>query len=355
VAKKCETVANYSDPVRGPTGWGHPDFNLIQKTAIEESGFERLGEMSNVKLTFGSKQTTGAPPIDPVFEQVIRSKFQFDEGWDFMVAERMCYNLSPEETLMVVQLIGICVGASHCALFASRYAHEIVAIGDAEEPFGRQQLGMPFWPYSYGVGRLVGGILHPSEDGSYCSSQMEGTLKYGVLPCFVEGLEKYAGRGHAALPQGTAKSGRLFGGNKKEIEKWTDKAVHFQMVEAPIAKTADDAKSLMVEKHTPLLICSAWAFKYKGFDTKYGVHLYERDRDDEWHHAMQLVAMFAIKGQWFVAVRNQWGYDAHKGSPEIGIPGGCMVLTFEEFAKWIRGAEVMGIGEIVGLPSNPVV
>lgn len=347
--KKAETVANYKDPAPGPFGWGKEDKNAVQNRIIEQA----TQQLPNVgKIIRSAKEAIGATRIEAVVENALRSKMQFDEGWDFMTAERICQGYGKNETFMATQLIGNCVGDSHVGLILCRISHEILAEGDAEEPLGKGHLGAPFIPYSYGVGRWVGDMLGPG-DGSYCGSQMEGTLKYGFLPCFTEGLEKYAGDGDAALPQGTASANRLFGKSQKEIEKWTDKAVNFKMSEAPKAETADEAKILMVEKFIPLQICSDWAFKYKGFDDRYGVHLYTRDTSDEWSHSMQLVMMFAIKGQWFVTVRNQWGYDSHRGSPEIGIPPGCFVITMEEFARWIKDSETMGIGEIQGMPSNP--
>ncbi len=349
MAKKMDMPANYKDPAPGPFGWGKEKLNASQNRAMEQAS----QQLPNVgKIIVGAKEAVGATPIDPDVEKALRLKMKFDEGWDFMVAERIVQGFSDNETFMARQLIGNCVGDSHCGLILSRISHEILAEGDAEEPLGKLHLGAPFIPYSYGVGRMVGDMLGPG-DGSYCGAQMDGTLQYGFLPCFTEGLDKYAGDGDAALPQGTATANRLFGKSKKEIEKWTDKAVNFKMTEAPKAETADEAKVLLVEKFTPLQICSDWAFRYRTFDEKYGVHLYERDPGDEWSHSMQVVAMFSIKGQWFVVIRNQWGLDAHKGSPEIGIAPGCFTITMEEFADWIRQSETMGIGEIQGFPTNP--
>ena len=108
-------------------------------------------------------------------------------------------------------------------------------------------LAVPFIPYSYGVGRMVGGMLGPG-DGSYCGAQIEGTMKHGFLPCFAEGLDKYAGSGDDDLPQGTSNAGRLFGKSKKEIELWTAKAADFDLVEAPKCESADDAKTLVADK-----------------------------------------------------------------------------------------------------------
>lgn len=334
----------HKDPAPREMGWGRKTHNIAQTMAIEKMTLDK------VPIRCAAKDSVGATSIDPTIEKAIRAKFKFDEGWDFMVAERIVYGLKDDETWMVPQLIGNCVGDSHCGLITARYAHEILAEGDAEEPLGKRMLGSPFIPYSYGVGRMEGDMLGPG-DGSYCGAQMQGTLKYGFLPCFTEGLDRYAGPGDAALPQGTAQANRLFGSSRREIEKWTAKASKFAMKEAPVATNADEAWDLMVNKKIPLQICSGQGFAYWKFDTRYGVHLYRPS--GTWSHSMQLVVAFVIKGQRFRVIRNQWGLDAHKGSPEIGIPGGCMVIAEEDFARWIRDSEVMGIGEIDGLPTNP--
>ncbi len=342
-------VANYIDPPRGPAGWGIEDRNAAQNRIVEQAT-QLNGEVGKIVVT--AKAAVGASTIDPTIEKAIRSRFKFDEGWDFMVPERIVLGFTELETWMARQLIGNCVGDSHCGVLSLRIAHEVVAEGDAEDPLGKGMLGAPFIPYSYGVGRMEGDMLGPG-DGSYCGAQMEGTLKHGFLPCFVEGLSQYTSDGDAALPQGTAAANRLFGRSKSEIEKWTSKATPFKMAEAPKAETGDDAWILVTEKYTPLQICSDWAFKYQRFDDKFQVHMYTRNRSDSWSHSMQVVAMFSIKGQRFVTIRNQWGFDAHRGSPEIGMAPGTFTITFEEFVLWVKQAEVMGIGEIQGMPANP--
>ena len=322
------------------TGWGLPEHSDDQRLVVEGTGLEALPNLC------AATEARGASGMLPSIEEKILAKFQFDSGWDCMVAERMVYGLEDTQTLMVPQNMGNCVGDSHDCLIASRIGHEVLALGEAEEPLGRGMLGIPFIPYSYGVGRMVGNMLGPG-DGSYCSAQIKGTMQYGFLPCFTPGLEEYSG----TLPQASTNVGRLFGKSKREIMKWADKAQQFDLEEAPKVQTADEAYDLIANKQIPLQICSGQGFKYDRFDEKYGVHLYKMS--GRWSHSMQLPTAFTIKGQQFTVIRNQWGINQHKGSPEIGIPGGCMVITIEDFAKWLRKAQCVGIGAIKGLESNP--
>jgi hypothetical protein len=316
-------------------GWGQEILTDSKKLYNEQKSVDTLqretGLVCSVADAVGGTQ--------PKIIEKVKSQFKFDEGWDFMVAERMVYNMTADQTLMVTQNIGNCVGDSHCCDLAARIAHEIV-FGDGDSPLGSGNMGVPFIAFSYGVGRMEGNMLR-GGDGSYCGAQMSGTLKWGFLAADEPGLEVYG-----SLPQGSAASGRLFGRSKAEIMKWTDKAAKLKLTEAPRAKTAQDVVDGITKKFMPFQICSGQGFVYKGFDSKYGVHLYVPG--GRWSHSMQLVAAFAIKGQWFVVIRNQWGQNKHKGSPEIGIAGGCMVITLETLERWMRSSECMAIGEIKG-------
>lgn len=346
---KSSRPTPYSDPDPSPDqfpqGWGDPTLQAAQNQLIEATAQESL------PIIVAAEDAIGASQMIPSVEAAIRKHFRFDgPGWDSMVAERLLYGLAEGETIMVPQNIGNCVGDSHCCLLAGRIAHEIYAIGEAEEPLGMQQLAVPFIPFSYGVGRWVGGMLGPS-DGSYCGAQIEGTMKYGFLPCFVEGLDKYAGSGASGLPQGTAAAGRLFGRSKAEIQKFTDKAIDFDLLEAPQCKTVDDAWTLIVDKKINIQICSGTMPKFWKFDDKYGFPLYRMGTPAS--HSTQINAAFEHKGGRFFVGRNQWGYNAHKGAPEIGVAGGCYVFPSEELAKWLPRAEAIGIGAIKGLEMKP--
>lgn len=328
----------YRDPEPNPElfGWGKKHLQAQQNLVLEARSIEKLNDATGIVCSTVS--STGATQeFAPEMEKLIRSKFKFDKGWDFRVAEQMLY----KALLTFFQNIGNCVGASHAMLIAARIAHEVFAVGDAEDPLGQANLAIPFVPYSYGVGRLVGGMLGPG-DGSYCGAQIEGTMKYGFLPCFIPGLEKYAGSGSDGLPQGTASAGRLFGKSKNEIEKWTDKAAEFKLLEAPKCTSADDLIIGVTEKYIPYQICSGQGFAFSHKD-KNGINVYIPS--GRWSHSMQIVAVFMINGQWYVTVRNQWGPNAHKDGMTFDI-------TIETFAKWVRSAECIGIGSIQGLPSN---
>jgi hypothetical protein len=271
-------------------------------------------------------------------ETAIRGLFKFDDGWSFLEVERLVYG----ENFMMNQNIGNCVGASHCELIGARIAHEILAEGEAEDPLGQGQLAKPFIPYSYGVGRMVGGMLG-GGDGSYCGAQIEGTMKHGFIPCYTPGLP-------GDPPQSSASVGRQFGSSRSTLEKWMPYAKPFDLIEAPQCRSGDDAIKLITQRKIPLQICSGWGFAYWKYDQQYDLELYKPS--GSWSHSMQIVACIKVKGAWFIVVRNQWG-ESHKGSPSRNIPRNCFVIPIETFDRWVKDSETLGIGQIQGLPSNP--
>jgi len=325
-------VANYQDPNPGLMGWGiHPQ--IAQNLAAERLIHDDLA--SRTKLICSADQAIGAAQISPKLEEQIRKLFKFDKGWSFLEVEKLVYG----RNFNMNQNIGNCVGASHSMLLATRIAHEILGEGDAENPLGQGLLGMPFIPYSYGVGRMVGGMLS-GGDGSFCGAQIEGTQKYGFLPCSTPGIPQ------EDLPQGLAQTGRRFGSSQQVLEKWMPHAKVFDLEEAPACRSADDAIKLITEKYYPLQICSGWGFGYWKYDANYDLDLYKPS--GSWSHSMQIVACFEVKGAWFVTIRNQWG-DSHKGSLNRGFPKNCMVIPIETFDRWVKDSETLAIGKIKGL------
>ena len=240
-----------------------------------------------------------------------------------------------------------CVGASHCLLLATRIAHEIVGMGQLEEPLGAGMLGVPFIPFSYGVGRDAAGI-RGKGDGSTCQGQIEGTREHGFLPCYIAELKQFKGTGDADFPQGTASANRSFGSSIANCKPWFEYAKKFELKETPLIESADDAYECIAEKKIPIQICSDIGFKHTA-DKKYG-DLYVPG--PSWAHSMQLVAALTFKGERFIVVRNQWGDEAHTGNELMGIPGGSMVLAFDVADRYIKRSHAVGIGEIVGLATT---
>lgn len=321
------------------TGWGDPELNVTQNLVRERATQEAL------PIVCAAAKAQGRQMI-PAIEAWLRGQFKFDAGWNFLVAEALVYAVY----LWFRQNIGNCVGASHCMLLATRIAHEILAEGDAEERLGEGQLAMPFVPFSYGVGRLVGGLIRSRGDGSFCGAQINATMKYGFLPCYTPGLQEYAGTRDAdQLPQGTSAAGRQFGGSQRLLEQWMPYAQAFDLVEAPKPENADEAWQLVADAVSPLQICSGYLPGGLRNDAKYGpIYTVARKYGG---HSTQIISAFEYKGERFFVGRDQNG-PQHPGSPLFDFNKWCYVAPLDVLRQWWRrGVECIGIGEIQGLPT----
>ena len=316
-----------------PMGWGEegdpPAHKLIKERAIK---FDLLN------LGFFSEPTYNDVPENSM-ETLCRSKFQFDEGWCFHISEQLLYG----EPLVHSQgNIGSCVGAGGGLALAAKASQEILNEGDPEEPYGYSEQAMPFTGFHYGAGRCKnlwdGSKFKGSRsggDGSYCSAQIWAYKTVGILPCnFVKNSRPF--------PQSS--DVRDWGNNKNNLlnNHLTD-AAKFKMDTSINVTDVDSAKNVICNLKQPCHICSNWGFAPRGFDTKYQIMVYKRE--GSWAHNMTLYGIFAIKGAWFVIVKNSWGPRAHEPIG-LGFPLGCFVIPIELFAKWIKQAECASIGEL---------
>jgi hypothetical protein len=278
-------------------------------------------------------------------ERLIRSKFEFDEGWSFHVAEELAYG----QDSAIVQQIGSCVGASHVALLAAKLAHEVLLEGDPEEPWGESDVGtadspMPWMPWSYQAARCYeAGWWGDSSDGSYCSVQIAASQKHGIVPCCeVEGV---LGSPVTPYPNPSGSYTRAFN-RKSKLDPFLPVAAKYPLKDSTVVSSGDQVWESITVAKTPIQICSGWGFAYHREQD--GLRVFRRS--GSWSHSMQIIGAFSIGSNRYECVRNQWGRNAH-GQPGRGFPGGCFIITHDTMESWIRDANAMTIGELVGIPS----
>lgn len=327
----AKRVANYQDPKPGKMGWEVE--GLTQRKLLLQE--KREAEAS--PIVCGVAYASQAAEIPPAILSLLKLHNKFDAGFSFYTVAKLVYGIH----LMIAQNIGNCVGASHCYAIAYRIAYDILCLGQLEEPLGKENLSMPLIAYSYGVGRDAAGI-RGGGDGSTCQGQFDGTKKHGFLPCFMVS-DKFSN-----LPQGSAAEGRKLGSSIKHCEPYFAMAEKYAIEEAPQVRNAEEAWTMIAEKHRPIQACSGVGFKHKS-DSKYG-DLYVMG--GSWSHSMQIPAAFEFKGARFFAIGNQWGFSSHTGNEEMGIPPGSMVVTWDTADKYLRKCHALAVGDIQGLKST---
>lgn len=239
------------------------------------------------------------------------------------------------------QIIGSCVGSSFMRGATHRTLWESFILGDPEQIWGTKLIGTdnvaPFAPYGYRAGRKIGGLN--GGDGSFCSAQIQGAQRYGILPCSTPGLES------DAFPEPQSSSTyRRYGNSDSFLNEFSDAASKHKLLETEKVRNADAALELITVHFKPLQICSMWAFKPSSnhpqwkFDGQ-TVVIYQRDRGTSWAHAMMINGIVKVFGNWFAIVQNSWGMNAHRNGDWFAIP-------LELFDQWLRDAECMSIGDI---------
>jgi len=319
----------------GPMGWGNPTLTTDRNLYHERVSYELMCDNNpeRISMAYAREETA--------IEKKIRSRFQFDSGYLFTEAEKLLYGSDIHVNQSEYGSIGSCVGTSHCTLVCSRIAQEILVEGQREDLFGQLNTNtdsvIPYIPYSYGVGRvLIGGGTR--GDGSYCSWQINGSLQWGYLPCSTPGLA-------GPYPQTQSSNCRNFGSNKTLLLKYTNIAKQYLLTDTRRINTGEELKQAIIIEKAPVQICSSWGFAY--WTDKDGLKLYKPS--GSWAHSLSLIGVFEINKNWYAAVRNSWGRDAHKLNPGAGVPDGCFIITLETADKWLKDAQAQTIGEIQGM------
>lgn len=311
-----------------PTGW----LGIYE----EETAFDKLFNFGDSFVSYEDFKAGIEPPEQAVIDACKRA-MPFDDGWGFWFAVEKCFGaqIAPGP-----QDIGDCVGYSAALSAIDLQCHESYVKGDPENAF------TIFCPFNYGCGRVyIGGGRLGNGDGSLGSWEIDGNVRFGFLPSDLPGIP---GIKDSEPCEPDAATARLFGRSRAVLDEWKHLAAPHKIDHGVRIETAEQAKESVTELFRPLTIASNWGFRKKGFDSKYGVTIWSRS--GSWAHQMHIRGIFSIKGTWFVYVGNQWGTNYH-GTVGDGYPLGGFIITFDEFARWIKDAAVYARGGFQGRSS----
>lgn len=308
---------------QGPTGWlGNVD-----------AEYERSKDTPGVAaFGFGAAGNQPLPGIEQYVREYMDKQYGTGTGWDFTCAERRLYG----DVLWTNQPNGNCVGSSMGISMGSRIAHDVFAVGDAENPLGdtiwTPSSGIPFIPFLYGSGRHVGGFTG-NGDGSWGTAQLEATHRYGFLDCNeVEGYPP-------EYPQSNSSTNKLFGRNFTECTKYLEPASQRTLDDSVTVDTFDELWHAMTVDFMPAIAAGDCGFGYDR--TERGLRLYKHDR--RWSHQMSIrrALEFTQDGrrERYIWVGNQWGKDNHGGD--------CGFWLDEQQAEnYVRRSFVACLGQI---------
>lgn len=263
--------------------------------------------------------------------------FPFDEGFAFWpITSKVAGDGFGEDE----QSVGNCVPYGSVLANIDRMCIELLVFGEAESFFA------PFIPYSYGAGRVYIGGDTSTSDGSLGSWQIAADMKYGLLPCDIANVPIR----HTNDIQGSADTNHKWMRTRSVLDQFQPYAKPLTVGEGASIESFDELKIAVCDKKEPVTIASDWGFVSTGLDSKYGIVVHKPG--GSWSHQMHVRAVFAIKGQWFVYIGNQWGFDAHPKVAE-GFALGGFVITAETFDRWVKEAECFVRGALNGRVFKP--
>lgn len=325
----------------GPEGWGIANEPVEKWLTLEKKAYDEIAEVAPQYLARAKAKEPNAELMSKIVD--LQKQNGIDEGFCFLfLAHVVIGKFIP----WLAQLIGSCVASGDARTTTYRGMTEVFLLNDPESLPGPDLSGtnaMSFFaPFNYRAGRREAGIDGYS-DGSLCKPHIKGKMKYGHLPCSTPGLNSDA----YPEPQRTG-TYKDWGANNLLMDKFSDVARKFPLVNSEKIDKAEDAKVVINDLFQPLNICSAWSFvpdyQHPSWEIDgQPVWIYKRGRQP-WYHNMSVVGFVRVAGKWYVIIENSWG-KAHKN-------GTFFVIPAELFDSWLRSAECQSVGEI-DLSDNP--
>ncbi len=323
----------------GKMGWGTELHSDAQRLSKEQIAFGELQQsMPSMVQRRPARDVVNDKLLSTV--QQLQEKDGIDEGFSFLHLERAIFG---EVIPWKKQIIGSCVASGGVYADVGRACVEAFLVQQPEQLFGDEWVGpdniAPFAPYNYRAGRYFGN-LNGNMDGSFCAEHIQGKLEYGYVTCAQ--VQEELGYQDTWYPEPQSSSEyRRWGANNKLLDQFKPKA-KFRLIETEKVKDAADGLTLQTEHFKPMQICSNWGFAptstIAGW-TFLGEPVYQYRRRGNWAHNMTIYGCVKVRNNWWVIIRNSWGFNAHRN--------GCwFAISIEDWDQWLRQAECMSIGDM---------
>lgn len=235
------------------------------------------------------------------------------------------------------QQTGSCVGAAWGNMTKTMQRVEI-ALGDLEV---YKEI---WWPFTYGRGRLRGGMSRPGE-GSFGSAQAEAAIKDGCL----------AIEDKPDLPQFTEQNGWLVISGRTEIS-WSDGdaqqsidclpiAVHHLFKAAAVIKGSSEARAAIQNGYALTLASN---FGTRDIRPVGSPAVNVGTWSDNWAHQMYCDEAWDHPTEGLIfRIGNNWGPNAHP-SPTQGEPVGGFYIRANTFDRICQTGEVYAFSGLAG-------
>lgn len=341
------TLQDRASTQPGPMGWGIGEQSIKERYEAEHVALEKMAEaMPACTFEQRARDVVDSPILEKTNELMMAD--DVEDGFSFHYLEAAIWGAL---IVWIAQSIGSCVASGGMRGIFARTIAQIFLFGEAAEFFGTVKPDQnsakslaSFAPYSYGVGRQIGGI-DSGGDGSFCGAHIQG-LMGGILPCWASGLDQFCKQ----FPEPIANEGnyRQWGDRQfRDVRsQFKPVAEEFRLKESTKVTSASKGLEFLTQHYKPMMICSSWGFAPAQQISGSKFFIYKRS--GSWAHNMTIYGALKIKGNWYIVVKNSWGMTAHKN-------GDYFLVPIEVFDSWLREAECQTIGDLTLPESRPMV
>ena len=256
------------------------------------------------------------------------------------------------------QNIGSCVGHGAQNVATYRHPHELFTLTQSEQFF------IPYIPYHYGCGRMIGDRRHQIQwgndpSGSFGSIQFEALNELGVISCF----QAYQYDSTLPMP-------RLRKDRHGETLVWPGKAdaqwalppyVPEALLEIGRTQTMKGISRIRDADNLRQAICAfypctiAWMFDLSQRTKNRGGKTFTRRANRVGGHQVAVIG-YDLDPEPCFLIANSWSADFY--GPQLDGPPGSVWITHREINEILlqRDTECFAFGEITGIqdmPSDP--
>ncbi len=338
-----DVLQDYSTDHPGKMGWGTELFTEDERLDKEVRAYAALQKSNQASkiVRAPAKAVVNQKLVEDV--RKLQSLDGIEDGFSFMHLERIVFG---QVIPWKAQIIGSCVASGGSYADTGRMMVEAYLLQDPEQLFGTEYVGpdnvCPFAPYNYRWGRHYGG-LNGNMDGSFCAEHIRGKLENGFLLC----SDVQEGYKDSWFPEPQSSSEyKKWGANNNLVNKYSSKVKHYLLESERVTSNTDFIELLTVHLK-PMQICSNYGFAPSGTISGWtwnGQPVYQYRRSGNWAHNMTVYGAVKVRGNWWIMIRNSWGFNAHRN-------GSWFAVSAEDFRNWLKNAECMTIGDIQ-LPEN---
>jgi hypothetical protein len=268
---------------------------------------------------------------------------------DFVSIPKLYHDKHQKPIPVIWQTTGSCVGAGGGNCYIAAMFADVHFRGDSEE------VKMPFFLYTYGIGRMLGGMRRRGS-GSFGGAQARAAREYGILPVDFDGVPQPESRGRwLKYGQSTELEWSYSPRFPKDVDDLKAKSEPFAIENITKIESASEARQALAQGR-PLTFASSFGASPRVVgDVSIG------GWSRTWYHQMHGGSYLnhsdeKIRKRYgtLFGCQNQWGPRAHPRCPTASKWGqdGMFWIPERDFDRICQKGEVYAHSHTGGFPAR---